>query len=182
MKRLLPTVMILGLIAGCDDKQSSPPPGDDGAVEAADTADKPADDGKIAGKPVDPEGGNPAVQEGDGGNDQYTLSIEPQGDTAAGKPGVVKVKILPKGTWHMNHEYPTKLTVEAPAGVELAKAEQGKGDAVTFSDEACEFDVGFTAAQAGEKSFSGKFKFAICEGESACKPVSEDISFQVAVK
>ncbi len=187
MYRIAIAVITYGLVVSAcgGDKQGSAatPPDDKGKVAAADADAKPgAEQQKIAGKPVDGEPGNPVVKEGaPDGEDRYTLQIEPPAEAKAGAQGVVKVKVLPKDPWHMNLDYPTKLTVEAPGGVELAKAEQKKGDATALTDASCEFDVAFTASEAGDKSFSGKFKFAICQDE-ACSPIQEDIQFQVAVK
>lgn len=186
MRRILIAATIFGFItAGCgsDTQKNGASSPDDKKVVAAEPGaeDEPAGPAKIEGKPVDGGGGNPAVKDGGEGEDRYTLQVEPPSAAKAGEPGVVKVKVLPKAPWHMNLDYPTKLTVEAPTGVELAKAEQKKADAKALTDETCEFDVAFTAADAGDKSFTGKFKFAICQDE-ACSPVQEDIEFQVAVK
>lgn len=185
MRRILITATIFGLTtAGCGSdtqKKDASSPDDQKVAAAEPAAGDGAGPGKIEGKPVDGDGGNPAVKEGGEGEDRYTLAVEPPGEAKPGEQGVVKVKVLPKAPWHMNLDYPTKLTVEAPEGVELAKAEQKKGDAKALTDETCEFDVAFTASDAGDKSFKGKFKFAICQDE-ACSPVQEDIEFQVAVK
>jgi hypothetical protein len=186
MRRTLTAAILFGFTAtacGGDAQQNGASSPDDKKVAAADEgAAKDPGPGKIEGTPVDGAGGNPAVKQGEGaGEDRYTLQVEPPTEAKAGEAGVVTVKVLPKAPWHMNLDYPTKLTVEAPSGVELAKSEQKKADAKALTAETCEFDVAFTAADAGDKSFTGKFKFAICQDE-ACSPVQEDIEFQVAVK
>lgn len=178
--------MTVGLFTACGgetDKAPAGPPGGDAEAGSAKEAPEPPAPEPIAGKPVDGAGpANPAVKEGAPASDErYTLQIQPPGEAKAGEEGVVHIKVLPKGPWHMNLEYPTKLTVTPPDGVTLAKAEQKKPDAVSLTDETCEFDVAFTSTAAGDKSFSGKFKFAICQDE-ACSPVQEDIDFKVAVK
>ena len=81
----------------------------------------------------------------------------------------------------MNLDFPTSLRIEAPQGVEVVKAEQKKADAVKLDENTAEFAVAFTPKEAGEKTFSGKFKFAVCQDE-ACSPVTEDVNFKVAVK
>lgn len=187
MRSIFTAAIVLGFTVtacGGDAQKNGASSPDDKKVASADDGAKGSDpaDGKIEGKPVDGAGGNPAVKDGGGeGEDRYTLKVEAPSEAKAGEPGVVKVTVLPKAPWHMNLDYPTKLTVEAPTGVELTKAEQKKADAKALTDETCEFDVAFTAADAGDKSFTGKFKFAICQDE-ACSPVQEDIEFQVAVK
>lgn len=40
----------------------------------------------------------------------------------------------------------------------------------------------FTPESAGKKSFTGELRFAVCEGEKACVPKTEKISFTVDVK
>jgi hypothetical protein len=184
MRRIFIAATIFGLTtAGCgsDTQKNGASSPDDQKVAAAEPGAKEPGPAKIEGKPVDGAGGNPAVKEGGEGEDRYTLEVQPPSEAKAGEPGVVKVKVLPKAPWHMNLDYPTKLVVDAPTGVELAKSEQKKADAKALTDETCEFDVAFTASETGDKSFTGKFKFAICQDE-ACSPVQEDIQFQVAVK
>lgn len=116
-----------------------------------------------------------------GEDERFVLAIEPPADAKAGEESRVVVKIVPKEPWHINLDFPTSLKVEAPEGVTLAKADQKKADAVKLDDNNCEFAVAFTPGEAGEKSFSGKFKFAVCQDE-ACSPVTEQVAFKVAVK
>ena len=81
----------------------------------------------------------------------------------------------------MNLDFPTSLKVDVPEGVQVAKPHQKKPDAVTLDESKAEFAVTFTPAAQGEKAFTGKFKFAVCQDE-ACSPVTEDVEFKVAVK
>jgi hypothetical protein len=168
------------LTSACDDSANTP--SKEGADQArtepeGDSAEKPE---KIAGKPIDGGDTNPAVKGQEVGSDeQYTVSVLP-GDAKAGAESHVQVTVLPKEAWHMNLEYPTTLKLEPPSGVTLAKPELAKGDA-KLTEETCEYDVGFTSTDAGEKVFKGKLKFAVCR-EAECRPVTEDIEFKVAVK
>ncbi len=116
-----------------------------------------------------------------GEDERYALAIEPPGQAKAGEEARVTVKVIPKAPWHINLDFPTSLKVEAPEGVTLVKADQKKGDAVKLDDDNCEFAVAFTPAAAGDKNFTGKFKFAVCQDE-ACSPVTEEVEFKVAVK
>ncbi|MCA9690264.1 MAG: hypothetical protein R3A51_23030 [Nannocystaceae bacterium] len=117
----------------------------------------------------------------DPADDRFTLNIEPPADVKAGAEGLVKVTVLPKAPWHMNLDFPTSLKVEPPKGVTVTKSEQHKEDAVKLDENSAEFGVAFTATEPGEKTFVGKFNFAVCQ-EEACAPVSEDVEFRVAVK
>ena len=113
------------------------------------------------------------------GDDRYALEIKAP-DAESGKESKVTVRVVPKSPWHMNLDFPTSLKVDAPEGVAVAKADMKKGDA-QLDENACQFDVAFTPSAAGEQTFTGKFKFAVCQDE-ACSPVTEDIEFKVAVK
>jgi hypothetical protein len=53
--------------------------------------------------------------------------------------------------------------------------------AVKLEEGGAEFDVAFTSADAGKKTFSGEFKFAVCSA-STCDPKKEKLSFTVEVK
>ena len=128
-------------------------------------------------------GGNAAVMPSRPAADkQYELALDVPEDAASGADVVVAVKVTPVGTWHLNEDYNTSLKVVAPEGVALAHdPDLKKDDATELTQKAIAFDVKFVPDAAGEKSFTGKLKFAVCE-EDVCQPVAEDIAFEVAVK
>lgn len=170
---LAPLALVVPLALGtlaCD-KQA------EGTAQTKDQATTPA---PIEGKPV--EGGGKVASVPGGGETEpgYKLEID-TGEGKVGEEGKVTIKVVPAASWHVNLEYPTKLQVEAPSGVEVAKAEQGKGDAVALTEDNCEFAVTYTASEAGAKAFSGELRFAVCQ-EDACVPKSETLAFEVAVK
>jgi hypothetical protein len=115
-----------------------------------------------------------------GDEDRYALAIDPPATAAPGQEAKVTVRVVPKAPWHMNLDFPTSLKVQPPAGVTLAKADLKRADAARLDDGGCEFSVAFTPSEAGEKAFSGEFKFAVCQDE-ACSPVTEKVEFKVAV-
>ncbi|MCB9712371.1 MAG: hypothetical protein H6712_00840 [Myxococcales bacterium] len=185
-RRLLVTSLGLGLtLAACggDAKPAAKAPAD------AETKDGKGGEagknmGEIAKDGVAEANAGDKVKVVDGaapGDERYALQIEPPGEASAGQAGEVVVRVVPKQPWHMNLDYPTSLKVEAPTGIALTKADLKKADARTLDAESCEFAVGFTPAEAGEHQFTGTFKFAVCQDE-ACSPVTEDVSFTVAVK
>ena len=112
--------------------------------------------------------------------DQYDVNIQVPSAKATEK-AVVKVGVRPKGAYHVNTEYPVKLTITAPDGVKLDKDTQRKDDAKRFEKTALDFEVGFTASGAGKKSFTGELKFAVCT-DTECKPTTEKVTFDVDVK
>jgi hypothetical protein len=171
----------LAVAIGCDG-ESKPPAttaakSDDGASAQPSGGGEPTKAGKDGGD------GKVKVVEGapPGADDRYALAVEPPKEAKAGEPSKVTVRVVPKAPWHMNLDFPTSLKIEAPAGVTLTKAEMKKADATKLDEDSCQFDVAFTPTAAGEQSFTGKFKFAVCQDE-ACSPVTEDVAFKVAVK
>ena len=155
--------------------QAAPKAQAEGAPEAA----EPAGGERIAGRPVEGDG-KVGTQAGGAGEQTYALEVEPA-TAAVGSPGEVKIRIVPQSPWHMNLEYPTSLKIAAPDGVTVAKAEQKKGDAVKLDEDGCEFSVAFTPDSAGAKTFTGEFKFAVCQ-DDVCSPKTETLEFEVAVK
>ena len=167
-------------------------PGCDGAEKSKDAANTPSEGGaaktdgakgpeKIAGKPID-AGGNPAAKAQGANEASYEVVIEPPASVPPGSDAIVTVKVVPKGEWHMNLEYPTSLALKAPDGGKLAKEKVTKADdAVKVEESKCEIGVGFTPESPGEKTFTGKLKFAVCQ-DDACAPKTEEIEFVVAVK
>jgi hypothetical protein len=112
--------------------------------------------------------------------DQYDVKIASP-SAKAGERAVVKVSVAPKGGFHVNTEYPVKLTIAPPDGVKLDKDKQTKDDAKRFEKAGLDFEVGFVAGGSGKKSFTGELKFAVCT-DTECKPTTEKVSFDVDVK
>ncbi|NVB42262.1 hypothetical protein G6O69_30845 [Pseudenhygromyxa sp. WMMC2535] len=172
--------VLLALPACANNKGDEAAKGKDGDAAKTDAVAAPEAEGPIAGAPVE---GEQKVAEKPGASPEdkaYTLQIEPS-EGKVGEEGQVSIRVIPAETWHMNLEYPTKLQVEPPAGVTVAKAKLGKDDAVELDEENCEFALSFTPSEAGDKTFTGEFKFAVCQDE-ACAPKTEKLEFTVAVK
>ena len=173
-------------LAACDteapeSKTASAADAKDASKDGAKT-EAPAGDA-IEPKKVEGEGGNAAVVKGEGeaSDDRFTLQVDGPNMAAPGESGVVTIKVLPEAPWHMNLDYPTSLKMDPVDGVTMAKAQLKKGDAKTLDEDSAEYQVQFTADTAGDKTFKGKFKFAVCQDE-ACSPVAKDVEFKLAVK
>ena len=63
--------------------------------------------------------------------DEGTLTIE-QAETTGGD-ATASVVVTPASNYHVNKEYPTKLTLEAPPSVKLRKSVLVGSDATTFT-------------------------------------------------
>jgi hypothetical protein len=114
-------------------------------------------------------------------DEDFDVSIKAPAARASAK-GVASLKVTPKGKFHMNLEYPIKLTIAAPSGVSVERAKQTSKDATKFNEASAEFDIAFKADTPGKKSFTGELKFAICEQQTSCHPHVEKIAFDVDVK
>ena len=99
----------------------------------------------------------------------------------AGQRTVVRLHVRPSTGYHMNKEFPTALTVTAPAGVAVEKPKQSGKDAVKLEEAGADFDVALTAAAAGQKALHGELKFAVCSATS-CDPKKQAFDVTVTVK
>jgi len=119
--------------------------------------------------------------------DEGTLTV----DKAEGKAGselTSNIKVTPAGAYHVNTEFPIKLTLEPPAGVKLAKTEfnaggmdKKQGDAATFSEQALAFAVKATCDKSGTYDIKGTLKFAVCTNNNTqCLPKKQPVTVTVA--
>jgi len=121
-----------------------------------------------------------AVPAATGADTSFTLTVAPlNGAAGAATAGVVTV--VPGKGFHVNVDFPVKLTLEPPAGVTIEKAVQEKPDAAKFDENNLIFNVKATAASAGTYAIKGKFKFAVCT-PSTCDPKMVPVEIALAVK
>lgn len=113
--------------------------------------------------------------------DKYKLDLKPPASAKKGEKATTKLHLEGAGGFHVNVDYPTKLTITAPSGVKVEKASQTSKDAVKFAKEGADFNIDFTASETGKKSFTGEFKFASCTTDT-CAPATEKIAFEVEIK
>lgn len=155
--------------------------------------------GDLKAMPVDPSpAGGGAAGEAKGGDDsrfrlkpeEGQLAVEPPAEATAGAETTASIVVTPGAAYKVNVEFPTKLTLESPQGVTLAKAElkaggqnKEKGDADVFDESKLTFTVKLTPAAAGQHTIKGSFKFAVCDkAGSTCLAKKEPIAIQVAAK
>ncbi|MBA3540075.1 MAG: hypothetical protein H0T79_10635 [Deltaproteobacteria bacterium] len=130
-----------------------------------------------------------------GADDRYKLkategklAIDVPADIKPGTEAVAKITVTPGSGFKVNTEYPTKLTLQSPSGVTLAKSEfiaggsdKAKGDADALDDHQLVLTVKLTAAQPGNYTINGSFKFAVCDKDQ-CLAKKETIAIAVAAK
>jgi hypothetical protein len=117
-----------------------------------------------------------------------TLAVEAPADAKAGAEATAKITVTPGHGFHVNTEYPIKLTLETPAGVKLAKTEfkagghdKGRGDAEALDESQLVLAVKMTADKSGSYTINGSFKFAVCDKDQ-CLAKKEPIAIAVAAK
>lgn len=125
------------------------------------------------------KGADPTVPATEG----YELSVEVPEPAKAGQDAIARVQVEPHGGWHMNTDFPSRLQVTAPDGVQVATLEQVRNDAERLDDDALVFSVLFTpdAKARGPKTIEGKISFAVC-GNMECAPQEATVAltFDVA--
>ena len=111
----------------------------------------------------------------------FKLVVEQPAPVAAGGEAVLRVKVTPGTGYKMNAEFPTKLTLDPVAGVDIDKTSMVLADAEKFDDHQLVFAVKATPQSAGSYTVSGKIKFAVCT-DATCDPKKRDVSFTIAAK
>ena len=116
--------------------------------------------------------------------DEGTLTI----DKASGKAGselVSKISIKPASEFHVNTEFPVKLTLEPTEGLTFAKSEytaggmnKAVGDASEFTEKGLDFAIKAIAAKPGTYEVKGTFKFAVCK-DIQCFPKKQPITITI---
>jgi len=110
--------------------------------------------------------------------EEGTLTVD-KASAKAGAEATANITVQPAQGYHVSKEFPVKLTLTAPDGVTLAKAELAAGDAATFTEQQLQFAVKATAQKAGAYEIQGTFKFGVCDKDS-CHPKKQPITIQVA--
>jgi hypothetical protein len=122
------------------------------------------------------DGENPAAKD-----TSFQVALQVPAEATAGAVTVANVRVTPGAGYKVNQEYPTKLTLEATAGVATAKTVMLKADAAAFDDHQLAFDVKLTPAQAGTYTVRGTLSFAVCT-TATCDPKTEKIAINLVAK
>jgi hypothetical protein len=142
-----------------------------------------------------PAEADPAGAPAGGGEDPFKLkpeegklTIELPADAKAGGEAIAKIRVTPGSGYHVNLEYPVKLTLTQPDGVTLAKTtfvaggrDKSKGDADALDENQLALSVKMTPAASGSYTVNGTFKFAVCD-VSQCLAKKETIAIALAAK
>jgi len=187
MSRLPLVLLVAAACSKSADKVSSPPPPASGGQDVI-AVPQPGQGPGMGRAPEPPAG---AAKDDDRFKlrpEEGKLAIEVPADAKAGSESVAKITVTPGTGYHVNTEYPVKLTLTSPTGVTLAKAEylagghdKGKGDADVFDEKQLAIAVKLTPAASGSYTINGNFKFAVCDKDQ-CLAKKETIAIAVAAK
>lgn len=109
----------------------------------------------------------------------YVLKVDAP-PAKKGQKAVAKIKITPAGGYHLNKEYPTSLALTPPSGVSVDKTKLTAKDAARWEEQGGEFDVAYTAQNAGKQKVTGELKFAVCSA-TTCDPKKSNLTFEIDV-
>ena len=141
-----------------------------------------ADDGARpraeAASSADPGAETPAPPAADG----FVLAVDAPRNAAAGKPVIARVVIEPRSPWHMNLDFPARLSMAAPMGIDLDAPQLNKNDAERLDDDALVFPVVFTPKHGtrGKTTLTGEVHFAVC-GNDECAPMKAPVEFSLEI-
>jgi hypothetical protein len=123
-----------------------------------------------------------AAEEENPGADAYAIDTAGSTRTARlGQRGKLALAILPKAPWHVDPRAPLSIQVEAPEGLQLAKARLGRKDALEPKAEVPRFEVPFTAAATGTQEARAHLKFFLCR-DTICAQQTRTVALPVTVK
>jgi hypothetical protein len=115
-------------------------------------------------------------------DDSYEITKSSETKAKVGVKAAAGVTILAKKGWHLNEQAPFSVELTPGPGVKVEKPKLGKADLKEKGPEKALFEVGFTASEPGKKTIAAKARFVTCQGESVCRPVTENIQLALDVK
>jgi hypothetical protein len=122
-----------------------------------------------------------AVEENPGADAYAVDTSQSTGTVAVGQKGKLSLAILPKAPWHVDPRAPLSIQLEAPAGLELARARLGRKDALEPQAEVPRFEVPFTASKPGRQEARAHVKFFLCR-DTICAQQTRTVAVAVTVK
>jgi len=163
------------LVAACGSSEpAAAPPVEPAAAPAPATPPPTAAPDNAA--PAAPAAAGPVVAD-----TGFELRATATGPYKAGEAGSFGVALTAAGGYHVNEEFPIRVTVRAPEGVTLPKGQLVRADAAEFGAERARFDVPFTPAAAGEKRVEVQVDFAVCTPEN-CMPDQRTLALALPVE
>lgn len=164
------TIVLLALVACTKDEKPTTKAPEPSASAAAPATAKVTDLG-------------PGKQRIDGQN--FSLDLASAG-CKAGADCTMSIKLTAAAEYHVNKEYPYKLTANAAPGVTfLGKKDpntfsKASGDLVEDGEKSATMTVRFKPAAAGEAKVAGTYKMSVCSADQ-CQIEVQPIALSVPV-
>lgn len=111
----------------------------------------------------------------------YALSVEAPAQSEIGKSTTARVKLEPRSGYKINKDYPIKLEVTPPGGLDVERKTQRGPDAVRLDPQQALFEVAFTPKEAGRKEVKAVLGFSVCTPK-ACVIKKESLAFSTDVR
>jgi hypothetical protein len=112
--------------------------------------------------------------------DAFTIDVK-NGAAKAGVEAHAVVTLKAKGTFHVNQQYPHKLTVEdVPAGLRVEKSDLKKADA-TLDEHSLAFKVVATPEKRGKYTLNATLKTSVCD-DKQCILKTEKLVLRITGK
>jgi len=110
----------------------------------------------------------------------FSLSIQPPAAGPVGGAFQAEVKVVPRGGYKVNLEYPTRLQVKGPAGVSPGEATLGAKQAATLTAAEILFRPAFKIDAPGDHAFEGSLRFSVCT-DKQCEIKNEKVKWVARV-
>ncbi|HEX4475228.1 MAG TPA: hypothetical protein VH142_09140 [Polyangiaceae bacterium] len=142
-------------------------------------ADAPAPEATPGDPASSASAASPAAATSEVHDEDYDLTVVPDGAYTTGKSGTVKIVLAAKGVYHVNDKYPYKFKVKDAPGVAF-KGPVFTRDDVSIEEKRATMNVVFTPDSAGQKTIAGLFAFSVCSAEH-CLVEKRDLTLDVSV-
>ncbi len=113
-------------------------------------------------------------------DETFEVTLSATGPYEVGKPGKAEVRLLARGAFKCNDEYPYKLKLDKSDGLEFPAQIVGK-DAVVLETKQAVMSVPFTPKVKGSQVLSGEFSFSVCTDEK-CLIEKRKLALQLDVQ
>jgi hypothetical protein len=120
------------------------------------------------------------MSSGDNAGSSFELRVKgpPQGKVGANVAATIRV--VPKGEYKINLEYPHRLTVDGPKGATPSKAFLDSKKATKLTKSELVFKPAFQLTSAGKHSFNGVLSFSVCT-ERQCETKNEKVQWVTTI-
>jgi hypothetical protein len=110
----------------------------------------------------------------------YTLAVQPPASGKVNVPLVASIRVLPKGEYKINLEFPIKLKVSGSTAATPPQLELTAKQAARLTKAELLLKPTFKVSAPGSHAFTGTLRFSVCT-EKQCEIKSETVKWTVSV-